>query len=207
MGFPTALPNHGAAAPGADGKKHGDPLCSPGVLGESQGLPGWKPQAILFTFPIANWGARGKPPARQGDENTGLSILGCPAPFCQPQGLQPPRVPMSPLLYKPQTSPTCCFAGATPCPCSSKLAPSEHRVGVQRTRRGPDRGPCSCSPRPGRCLPAWPWPVASAAPALQPISGLPSTLIIFIAGGSWGAGCGEPGAGHWCRGWDLGRFP
>lgn len=40
-----------------------------------------------------------------------------------------------------------------------------------------------------------PWPVASAAPALQPISRLPSMLIIFIAGGSWGAGCGEPGAG------------
>lgn len=72
-----------------------------------------------------------------------------------------------------------------------------------------ERGPGLGTPQPlfpPRAVPPCPAlaPRQPPAPALQPISGLPGALIIFMAGGSQGAGCEQPGAGTAGWAWGLG---
>lgn len=156
-------------------------------------IPGY-----FFAFPIANRGGRWEHQPHQFWLPS--SLLSSQS---APRAAAPPRVPTSPPAYKPQTSPTCCFAGKTPYSRSPKLATAGIPGRTPCRGAGCERGSGMGSPRqlplPWRCLPVRLWPMASRPrpppPALQPISRLPGALIVFIAGGSQRTGCREPGAG------------
>lgn len=118
-------------------------------------IPGY-----FFAFPIANRGGRWEHQPHQFWLPS--SLLSSQS---APRAAAPPRVPTSPPAYKPQTSPTCCFAGKTPYSRSPKLATAGIPGRTPCRGAGCERGSGMGSPRqlplPWRCLPVRLWPMAS----------------------------------------------